>query len=61
MKIIKTDIYDEVKAKVDACGGYCPCVLPDFWDKDTKCMCKEFKEQKEPGMCMCGLFEKVVK
>lgn len=37
-------------------GGYCPCRL--FKNEDTKCMCKEFREQ-ESGLCHCGLFEKV--
>lgn len=36
--------------------GYCPCRL--FKTADTKCMCKEFREQKS-GLCHCGLFEKV--
>jgi hypothetical protein len=37
--------------------GYCPCAV----DKtpDTKCMCKEFRDQKEPGICHCGRYEKV--
>ena len=35
--------------------GYCPCRL--IRTEDTKCICKEFKEQKE-GMCHCGLYLK---
>ena len=27
---------------------------------DGYCPCKEFREQKEPGECHCGRFEKVV-
>lgn len=46
----------EVKKKVKENGGYCPCRLVK--DKDTKCMCKEFREQGE-GMCHCGLYIKV--
>lgn len=37
--------------------GYCPCRLTK--DEDTKCKCKEFREQVargKPGMCKCGLF-----
>ena len=38
-------------------GGYCPCAIVK--DEDTKCICKEFREQKE-GLCHCGRYEKVV-
>ena len=38
-------------------GGYCPCATVK--DEDTKCICKEFREQKE-GLCHCGRYEKVV-
>lgn len=36
---------------------YCPCKV----DKtpDTKCRCKEFRDQ-ESGWCECGLYEKIV-
>jgi len=36
-------------------GGYCPCAL--LKNKDTKCMCKEFREM-DKGMCHCGLYIK---
>ena len=36
-------------------GGYCPCSL--IKNEDTKCMCKEFREQ-ESGECHCGRFVK---
>lgn len=36
--------------------GYCPCSLAK--STDTKCMCKEFREQKE-GACHCGLYVKI--
>jgi len=50
------DKVKEILDAVSANGGYCPCRL----DKtpDTKCMCKEFREQ-ESGVCHCGLYEKV--
>lgn len=35
--------------------GYCPCRLEKT--DDTKCMCKEFREQKS-GVCHCGLYIK---
>lgn len=37
--------------------NYCPCAITKT--EDTKCMCKEFREQTEPGYCHCGLYQKV--
>ena len=41
-------------------GGYCPCRFEHT--QDTKCMCKEFREQiKDPnfeGYCHCRLYYK---
>lgn len=37
-------------------NGYCPCKL--LQNEDTKCMCKEFREQ-EDGECHCGLYIKI--
>lgn len=36
--------------------GYCPCQLEK--NKDTKCLCKAFRELDEPGFCHCGLYYK---
>lgn len=36
--------------------GYCPCRREK--NEDTKCICKDFREQEE-GMCHCGLYVKV--
>lgn len=58
MKIIMNpdkEFANEVKKQLKANSGYCPCVL--IKDKDTKCMCKEFREMDE-GMCHCGLYIK---
>jgi len=38
-------------------NGYCPCAL--FQDEDTKCMCKEFREQEVKGFCICKLYKKI--
>lgn len=46
----------EVKSKLKANNNYCPCKLHKT--PDTKCMCKEFREQ-ESGMCHCGLYIKI--
>jgi ferredoxin-thioredoxin reductase catalytic subunit len=41
-------------------NGYCPCKIEKT--EDTKCMCKEFREQiKDPnyeGFCHCMLYIK---
>lgn len=46
-----------VKEALKENGGYCPCRFTQT--EDTKCMCKEFREQKTPGPCHCGLYVKV--
>ena len=55
LRIIEID--PDFKAEVDKNGGYCPCMFEKT--PDTKCMCKQFRDQKEPGPCHCGRFEKV--
>ena len=58
MKIKVTDDKawaEEVRSAIKANDGYCPCKV-DKTD-DTKCICKEFREQ-ESGKCHCGLYEK---
>ncbi len=54
MKII--EINPDVRHLVEQNNGYCPCTVVK--NEDTKCMCKEFKEQTV-GVCHCGRFEKV--
>ena len=48
-------IVDKILDALDKNNGYCPCKLEK--KNDTKCMCKEFREQKE-GYCHCGLYIK---
>ena len=48
-------IVDKILDALDKNNGYCPCKLEK--NNDTRCMCKEFKEQKE-GYCHCGLYIK---
>lgn len=50
-----TEYANEVRKKLKENGGYCPCRLEKT--PDTKCMCKEFREQTD-GMCHCGLYIK---
>ena len=45
----------EIKIKLKENSGFCPCRLVK--NEDTKCMCKEFREQ-ESGECHCGLYVK---
>ena len=51
------EIVERVKAGLKAKEGYCPCRISKT--PDTKCMCKEFREQTEPGTCHCGMFAKI--
>lgn len=47
----------EIKRKLKENGGYCPCSL--LKTEDTKCRCKEFRQQierNESGYCHCGLW-----
>lgn len=49
-----------VRKGLEKNGGHCPCVREKT--EDTKCMCKEFREQiKDPnfeGFCRCMLYYK---
>ena len=55
-KIVEVD--PSVAKLVKKNAGYCPCML--HHTVDTKCMCKQFREQTHPGLCHCGRFEKVI-
>jgi hypothetical protein len=57
VKIEKVPGSEDIAAAVKANDGYCPCMRTKT--EDTKCMCKEFREQKE-GICHCGLYKKTV-
>lgn len=50
------ELVAEIKQKLKDNGGYCPCRLEQT--KDTKCPCKEFREQNKVGECHCGLYVK---
>lgn len=53
-------VVEAVKAGLLKKGGYCPCVIGK--SEDTKCMCKQFREQiADPdfeGYCHCMLYYK---
>lgn len=51
------ELVKRIREKLKAEGGYCPCRLKHT--PDTKCMCREFREQidrGEEGACHCGLY-----
>ena len=54
------DVVMTVREGLKRRGGYCPCVLEK--NEDTKCMCREFREQiADPdfeGYCHCMLYYK---
>ena len=54
------EIVESIQKGLEKTGGYCPCRLER--NEDTKCMCKEFREQiKDPnfeGYCHCLLYYK---
>ena len=46
----------QIKQRIKDNNGYCPCRL--LKNEDTKCMCKEIREQEECE-CHCGLYVKI--
>lgn len=59
LKIIKNpnnDTYEKMTLAVKNNNGYCPCLIEQ--SEDTKCICKEFKEQEVEGLCHCERFLK---
>lgn len=54
------ELVAQVQAGLKARGGYCPCRLEKT--PDTKCMCKEFRDQiadpEYEGYCHCYLYYK---
>ena len=56
------EIVETIKEGLKQSGGYCPCRLEKT--EETKCICKEFKEQiadpKFEGYCHCMLYFKTI-
>ena len=48
-------IVEDIRAKIKANDGYCPCAL--IKTPETKCICQNFHNQKS-GKCHCGLYIK---
>lgn len=51
------ELVDLIRQRLKDNGGYCPCAL--FRTSETKCICKDFREQTE-GDCHCGLYSKII-
>ena len=51
------ELVEEIRQKLKENNGYCPCKIEK--NEDTKCMCKDFREQTIPGFCHCKRFMKV--
>lgn len=54
------EIVDAIEKTLRKNGGYCPCRIEQT--PDTKCMCKEFRDQIADenfhGPCHCSLYIK---
>lgn len=50
--------YDEISQAVKDNSGYCPCLLEK--SENTKCICKDFREQTIEGFCHCGRYQKIL-
>ena len=51
------ELVAEIRKKLKENDGYCPCQIEHT--DDTKCMCKDFRENVASGECHCGLYIKV--
>ena len=57
MMIYKTENAEKIEQRIRDNNGYCPCRV--LHNEDTKCMCKDFRDQikrGETGTCHCGLY-----
>lgn len=58
-KIVMTpdkEYAEEMRDALKDNSGHCPCKI--IKNKDTKCLCKEFREQDINTWCECGLYFK---
>lgn len=56
MKLKIKEVEPGIKVLVDRNEGYCPCAVVKT--PDTRCICKEFREQTNNGLCHCGRYAK---
>ena len=53
-----TDFVKEIREAIRANNGHCPCEVEAT--PDTKCMCKDFRENVPVGeWCHCHLYKKL--
>ena len=60
LKIVKNpnnEKYELETKLVKDNDGYCPCRIEKI--PDNKCLCKEFRDQDCPGLCLCQRYMKV--
>ena len=50
------EIVTRVQEALKESDGYCPCAI--IRNEDTKCMCKDFRENVSSGECHWGLYVK---
>ena len=51
-----SEFVENFRKQIEDNDGYCPCSVAK--SKNTKCMCKKFREQSLDGYCHCGLYYK---
>jgi hypothetical protein len=51
------EVFKNMSQAVKDNDGYCPCMIEK--SEDTKCICKEFKEQDSEGLCHCERYIKI--
>lgn len=58
LKIVKNNTQEakNIEVKLKSNNNYCPCAV--MKNEDTKCMCKDFRNQTTVGDCHCGLYRK---
>lgn len=53
------EVVQEIRQALKENGGFCPCEIEQT--PDTKCMCKDFRENVAVGeYCHCGLYRKII-
>ena len=53
------EVVQEIRQALKENGGFCPCEIEQT--PDTKCMCKDFRENVAAGeYCHCGLYKKII-
>lgn len=53
------EVVEIAKQSLKESGGQCPCVLPQFRNANSHCMCKDFRDkinQGYEGYCNCEYY-----